>query len=229
MKRVVAAACLALCGCWTFEQSEYPKTELASAGEGRDVAVRLSGFEATVTSYETAYSYTTTMEPYAYRDRTGHFRETWGMTTYRTETLVPHTSTTTAFLDRATDAMEKAGFVVRSPSPRYSVEVKFSGPYEEDGDNAAMLCWTIFTLFTADRGAQNWSAKLKIYDLESGKLLMEHSYEQRYQALVWGPVPFSAVAGTDATSPGKMKGWCLSALTDRAVADATAFLAKNQR
>lgn len=225
MRMMVAAACLAFAGCWTFEQCEYPQTALAQPAEGRDVSVRLSGFETTVTTYDSAYSYTTAMEPYPYRDRHGRYHGAWGMSTYRTETIVPRTSATTVFLDRATELMEKAGFVLRSPSPRFGVEVKFDGPFSQDGDNASMLCWTLFTLFTADRGIENWGAKMKIYDLASGRLLMEHSYTERYQATVWGPVPFSAVMGTDATSPGTMKGWCLSALTDRCVADATAFLA----
>ena len=226
MKRLfVFSACMALAGCWTFEQCEYPKTALTSAAEGSDVSVRLSGFEATVTTYDSAYSYTTVSEPYPYRDRHGRYHHAWGTSTYRTETLIPHTSPTRVFLDRATESMEKAGFVTRSPNPRFGVEVKFDGPFSEDGDNASMVCWTLFTLFTAERGIQNWGARLKIYDLATGKLLMEHSYAERYQATVWGPVPFTAIMGTDATSPGKMKGWCLSALTDRAIADATAFLA----
>ena len=224
-KSILVAACLTLAGCWTFEQCEYPQTALSHVAEGRDVSVRLSGFETTVTTYDSAYSYTTVTEPYHYRDGRGRHYTSWGTSTYRTETLVPRTVPTKVFLDRATESMEKAGFVTRSPSPRFGVEVKFDGPFSEDGDGASMFCWTLFTLFTADRGIKNWNAKLKIYDLSTGKLLLEHSYVERYQATVWGPVPFSAVMGTDATSPGKMKGWCLSALTDRAVADATAFLA----
>lgn len=226
MKNVFAAMMsLAFSGCWTFVQSEYPSVELATAPQGIEATVRLSGFEATVTTYDVAYGYTTVTEPYPYHDRRGRYRETWGSTTYRTETFVPRTSPTTVFLDRATEAMEKAGFVLRAPNPHYGVEVKFDGPFMEDGDGSSMVCWSLFTLFTADRGIQNWRAKLKIYDLCTGHLLMEHSYSERYQATVWGPVPFTAIAGTDATSPGKMKGWCLSALTDRAVADATAFIA----
>ena len=226
MKKLFAASMsLAFAGCWTFVQCEYPKTELAAAPKDRDATVRLSGFEATVVSYDSAYSYTTVSEPYPYHDRHGRYHETWGTSTYRTETVIPRVSQTTVFLDRATEAMEKAGFVLRAPSPRYGVEVKFDGPFSVDGDGSSMVCWTLFTLFTADRGIQNWSARLKIYDLSTGRLLMEHDYTELYQATVWGPVPFTAVVGTDATSPGKMKGWCLSALTDRAVADATAFLA----
>jgi len=225
MKRIFAAAmCLAFAGCWTFEQCEYPQTVFTPAAQGRDVSVRLSGFEATVTTYDSAYSYTTAMEPYPYRDRHGRYHESWGMSTYRTETIVPRVSQTATFLDRATESMERAGFVTRSPNPRFGVEVKFEGPFYEDGDSAEMFCWSLFTILTADRGIENWSAKLKIYDLASGKLMMEHSYSERYKATVWGPVPLTAVMGTDATSPGKMKGWCLSALTDRAIADATAYL-----
>jgi hypothetical protein len=54
---------------------------------------------------------------------------------------------------------------------------------------------------------------------------MHCDYSERYSALVWGPIPLFSPASSDKTSASKMQGWCLSALTDRAMADATAFLA----
>ena len=120
--------------------------------------------------------------------------------------------------------MEKAGFILRAPSPRYGVEVKFDGPFVSDGERAAEAAWTIFSLLTADYGVNTWTAKLKVYEVATGKLLMHCDYSERYSALVWGPIPLFSPAGSDKTSVSSMQRWCLMALTDRAMADATAFL-----
>ena len=94
-----------------------------------------------------------------------------------------------------------------------------------DGERAAEAAWTIFSLLTADYGVHTWTAKLKVYDVDTGKLLMHCDYSERYSALVWGPIPLFSPAGSDKTSANSMQSWCLMALTDRAMADATAFLA----
>ena len=227
MKWLTGLALLAFAGCWTFDQSEFPDVSLTAAPGGQDVKVQLAGFSATVTSYAVAYTYTTVADPFPRGpDRYGRF---WGPTTYSTQTYVPQVSQTSAFLDRATESMEKAGFVMRAPNPQYRVEVRFEGPTVTAGESWASVGWSVLTLFTADRGYQTWAAKMKIHDVASGRLLMEHAYEQSYHATVWGPLPFLSPAGADATSPGVMKGWCLSALTDRAIADATSFLAEQRK
>ena len=213
---------LAFAGCFTIFESEYPAVEMASAGNA-DVKVQLSGFEAAVTTYEVLYGYETSYRYhhyYGYRRNYGY----WGPSTVMTETYVPQTRATSAYIDRETEILELNGFNPKTDKPEYRIEVKFGGPFVSDGERAAEAAWTIFSLLTADYGVHTWTANLKIYDVATGKLLMHYDYSERYSALVWGPIPLFSPAGSDKTSTNSMQNWCLTALTDRAMADATAFL-----
>lgn len=220
MKRHATVVALMACaGCFTLHESEYPEVQMTPAGE-KAVAVQLSGFEAFVTTYVPIYGYET-----VYR-RGGGYRHPgyWWPTTIATETYVPQTSRTTGFVDRATELLESGGFNVRAEKPDYRIEVKFAGPFVTDGDRAVSAAWTILSLLSADYGVQTWTAKLKIYEVGSGRLLFRHDYMQRYQSVVWGPIPLFSAGGSDKTSPSVMQNWCLTALTDQAMADASAFL-----
>ena len=221
-KTIMALSMLAFAGCFTIFESEYPAVEMASAGNA-DIKVQLSGFEAAVTTYEVLYGYETS---YRYHHYYGHRRHYgyWGPSTVMTETYVPQTRATSDYIDRATEILELNGFNPKTDKPEYRIEVKFGGPFVSDGDRAAEAAWTIFSLLTADYGVHTWTAKLKIYDVATGKLLMHYDYSERYSALVWGPIPLFSPAGSDKTSTNSMQNWCLTALTDRAMADATAFL-----
>ena len=221
-KTLMTLSMLAFAGCFTIFESEYPAVEMASAGNA-DVKVQLSGFEAAVTTYEVLYGYETS---YRYHHYYGHRRHYgyWGPSTVMTETYVPQTRATSAYIDRATEILELNGFNPKTDKPEYRIEVKFGGPFVSDGERAAEAAWTIFSLLTADYGVHTWTAKLKIYDIATGKLLMHYDYSERYSALVWGPIPLFSPAGSDKTSTNSMQNWCLTALTDRAMADATAFL-----
>ena len=103
--------------------------------------------------------------------------------------------------------------------------MRFDGPFCESGDDWATAGWLVCTLFTADFGAQTWSAKLKIHDLASGKLLCEKDLVARDEALVWGPIPVFSPSCATRTSGSVMRDNCLRSLTDLAVAEAVTFLA----
>jgi len=193
---------------------------MAAAGNA-DIKVQLAGFEASVTTYEVVYGYETAYRyHYGYRRHYGY----WGPSTVMTEMYVPQTRPTSSYIDRATEILELNGFNPKTDKPEYRIEVKFDGPFVSDSERAAEAAWTIFSLLTADYGVHTWTAKLKIYEVATGKLLMHYDYSERYSALVWGPIPLFSPAGSDKTSSGSMQRWCLMALTDRAMADATAFL-----
>ena len=219
-KTIMTLSMLAFAGCFTIIESDYPAVEMSDAGNA-DIKVQLSGFEAAITTYEDVYGYETASRyHYGYRRHHGY----WGPSTVMTETYVPQTRATSAFIDRATEILELNGFNTKTDKPEYRVEVKFDGPFVSDGERAAEAAWTIFSLLTADYGVNTWTAKLKVYEVATGKLLMHYDYSERYSALVWGPIPLFSPAGSDKTSVSSMQRWCLMALTDRAMADATAFL-----
>lgn len=220
MKRLIAVVLLtAFAGCFTMCETPYPEVQMSSVAD-KDITVQIAGFDATITSYLPVYGYETYYH-YGYGRRRGGY---WGPSTIATQTYVPQTSATSTFRDRATEILEVNGFNVKTTNPTYRVEVAFSGPVVTDADRGIQAVWSLLSLFSADYGVQQWGAKLKIYDIASGKLLMHHDYAERYQAVVWGPLPLFSPSGSEKTSFNTIQCRCLSALTDRAMSDATAYL-----
>ena len=89
---------------------------------------------------------------------------------------------------------------------------------------AAGAAWMIGTLFFCDYEAVAWTAQLRVRDNHTGRLVLSHDYVQRYETKVFGLIPLFGIAACQESSFDYMQSWCLSALTDRAVADVTAFL-----
>ena len=217
-----AAAAAALTGCFTVHHSEYPAVEMTAAPAGNAVAVAVSGFEATLTGYVPVTTYQTVWHhggPHHF----GPHAETYQSTTY-----YPQATETTMFVDRAANILEEAGFKVASAGAKYRVEVKFTGPVVTDDDRTATALWLLCSALSADYAAQTWSAKLKIYDAATNDLLMHHDYTEKTSAAVWGPIPIFSPACSDQTEHNTLLCWSLNALTDRALADATAFLASRK-
>ena len=122
-------ALLALSGCWTVRETPPPNVAVAKVPEGKNLTVQIAGFDATVTTYEAAYGYTTVSGFEPYYDYRGRYRgSAYGTTTYSTTEYIPHTESTPVYRDRATDALERAGCVVQAKDPRYRIEVRFDGP-----------------------------------------------------------------------------------------------------
>lgn len=214
-------------GCWTVRETEHPAIEVAKLPEGKDVKVQIAGFDATVTTYDTAYGYgSATTFGDSYYGRRGRYHGGIGTTTFQTTEFIPRTEATSVYRNRATDAFERAGCIVQTNDPQYRVEVRFEGPFSGSGDGWATAGWMICTIFTADYGAADWSAKLKIHDMKTGKLIHERDFTERDEAVVWGPIPIFSPASSSRNSASTMKGICLAALTDRAVAEAVSFLSK---
>ena len=219
-------ALLVFAGCWTVRETPPPEAVVGHLPDGKELKVKVEGFEATVTTYETAYGYGTVTGYGApvYTCR-GYSHGGYGTATYSTTEYIPHTESTSVYLNRATDALERAGCIVQAKDPQYRIEVRFDGPFTESGDGWATAGWLVCTIFTADFGAQDWTAKLKIHDLSSGKLIHEKDLMVRDEAVVWGPIPIFSPASASRTSSSVMMDNCLNALTDLAVAEAVSFLA----
>lgn len=227
LKQLWAVPLVLATGCWTVMDTEFPSAQAVAIPAGRDLRVQVAGFDATVTTYETAYSYSTVFGVTDYWGYWGRPRPRIGTTTYATTEIVPHTQPTAYYRDRATDTLERAGCILRSSDPQYRVEVRFGGPFSESGDGWATFGWMVLSVFTAEYAAQDWSAQLRIHDLKSGKLIFSHDYRQRDRAVVWGPIPIFSPGCSERTDFSVMKGNCLTALTDLAVADALSFLSQH--
>lgn len=222
---IIFFSVLLFAGCFTVSETPFPSVVQTSIGPEKNLEVLLSGFEATVTTYIPVHGYETVlMSSPCRRHRRHHYTSTVATVTY-----VPQIDKTTVFFDRATDTLEKCGFNLQAEKPRYKVDVDFSGPFISGSENAASLAWFLFTLLTTDYGVQTWNARMKIYDMSTGKVCLFKDYSQKYEAYVWGPIPLFSPAGASKTGYNAMQSWCLTALTDRAMADATAFLASVAR
>ena len=141
-----------------------------------------------------------------------------------TTTYVPQTEMTTAYVTKAQDLVEKAGFVVSPTNASCVVDVKFSGPVVTDNDRMAEFASMLFSAFLADYTTAKWSARLKVTEAATGRVLLNQDYTQEYEALAIGLVPLFSPLSADTVQADYIQNWCLSALTDRTMADATAFL-----
>lgn len=232
--QIVASSILALAaaGCFTVHHSPFPEVEMSRRADGRDIKVALSGFEAMVTSYTPIHTQTTAWSDgpdYIYGRRGRHYgyaaprTETWSSTTYLPQEKEDHT-----FINFATDALEANGFIIATTNADYVVDVSFSGPVVTNGDRVAEAMWIVLSLLSADYTAEEWSARLKIRENATGKVLLMRDYSEKCTVAVWGPIPiFSPISAQDSSSSA-VQSWTLSALTSRAMADATAFLASVQ-
>ena len=214
-------------GCFTLQETEFPETHVASAPQGKDVKVALSGFSATITDYVPVYGYETAIvSDGPYRGRHGRY---YGgglrMGTVTTETLIPTMHSTDEFLRRAQTTFEDAGYLVRASPADFTVEVNFSGPFVTEGEMFAHVCWNILSLLSGDYDTQTWTAKLRIYDNSTGRIAYHRDFKQKYSVTAWSPLPIIGLAGYSKNRFNAMQSWCLTALTDMAVADASAFLA----
>jgi len=224
MNKILLVASLFLtAGCWTFDETAYPSAPVTQAPAKGAPSVQLAGFTATFTRYDTVRSFQTVYVP-GYCGRRYYspgYVETVPVTTY-----VPRACVSDHYLRRARNAFESAGFTIAPATADRIIEVDFEGPYVASADFWKSCGWQLGTLFFCDYAASSWTAKLRVRDGKTGKLLFTHDYDQRFETHVFGLIPLFSISSCDATALSVQQNWCLSALTDRAVADATAFLSK---
>ena len=230
MKKIAwLLSCTALAGCFTLKQTEMPAVQVSRAPEGRDVKVAVAGYAATVTDYVSVYgSQTMYVDHGAYMTPHGHVYGAGGhYETVTSETRIPQVHQTDTFIRRAQNMLEDAGFLVRAPAPDYTVEVVFGGPFVKDDERALEFVWMLCSVLSCEYATQTWTAKLRIYDTKTGRVAFSRDYSQKYEDCAWSPIFFVGLAGRTENSFNFMQSWCLTALTDRTVSEASAFLARN--
>ena len=221
MKRLLLIP-LFTAGCWTFNETPYPKVETSGAPAGTNVTVAVTGFAATLTEYLAVSDYRTVYVPGCYGRRyycPGYYETIPGVA------YIPQSRPTDMFQRRAKDEFEKAGFSVGAAVPQWTVDVEFAGPVVTSGDAMKQVAWMLCTLFFCDYEAATWTAKLRVRDNHTGRLVFHHDYVQRYETNSFGLIPIFGISACPNTSMSYMQSWCLGALTDQAVADASAYLA----
>jgi len=216
----LAAGLMLLAGCFTVSETPFPTITFRSdAAVATNTSVSVQGFATTLTEYTMVDGYQTVFYdcgPWPYGNG--------GMATAHTTTIVPHTHPSDAFLDQAKNRLEDLGFNIMARTPDYVVEARFSGPYRDSGDTSATAAWLILSLLTCDHGAQTWSARLKIHDNRTGRLVFSREYSQKHEVTGFSPIPLFGISYYDRTDAKYMQCWCLSALTERMMADTAEFL-----
>ena len=224
---VFACACaLALSGCFTWHETAPVQVQMSQAPKDREIKLALSGLAATITEYVPVYGYQ------SYYVDGGpawgrHGRRGWypgHYETARTETLIPKIEKTEVFLRRAQNILEDNGFLLRAVPADYNVDVTFEGPFVSDDELSVEYAWMFCSVLSAEYSVQNWTAKLRIYDNKTGRVVFAREYAQKYDNVAWSPLFFIGLAGYTRNTYNYMQSWCLTALTDRTMADATAFL-----
>lgn len=210
-------------GCWTFNESEYPEVAIMRSPKTDKgaISVGVSGFEATVVEYSTMHGYSTV---YSSGFFGRHHYHPGGFDVVSTTATIASDRKTDMFLKRAREKLEDAGYIIAANTPDWTIEVNFSGPFVTSADRTESALWMIGSVFFLDYSTEEWTAKLRLRDNRTGELVFHREYAQRYETNVFGLIPIFGIAGCDKTSGNYMLVWCLSALTDRAIADATAFL-----
>ena len=224
---VFACACaLALSGCFTWHETAPVQVQMSQAPKDRETKLALSGFAATITEYVPVYGYQSYYVDggpvWGRHGRRGCYPGHYE--TARTETLIPKIEKTEVFLRRAQNILEDNGFLLRAAPADYNVDVTFEGPFVSDDELSVEYAWMFCSVLSAEYSVQNWTAKLRIYDNKTGRVVFAREYAQKYDNVVWSPLFFIGLAGYTRNTYNYMQSWCLTALTDRTMADATAFL-----
>jgi len=216
---------LAVAGCFTLSQSEYPKVEMTAVADG--VKLQMEGFQATVIDYTPIYSTSTyvSADPYWHGPYRRHRRGGMYWGTYTTETYVPTMRNTDVFLQRAISNLEKAGCILRATPATYTVVGSFAGPFTDEMASLKSLGVFLGSVLSARFEMLSYSAEVKVYETASGKLVFNRTYTQDYYASGWSPVPIFGIMDFEKVESAYMKSWCLTALTDRITADVSAWLA----
>ena len=225
--RLVACALAALlAGCFTLHRTPQTHSAMTRAPDGKDVKVAVSGFAATITEYVPVYGHETVYVDGGWDWHRGH-RAWYGghYATTTTSALIPQIKASEAFMRRAQSIFEENGFLLRSSPIDFTVDVSFEGPFITSDEQAVQWAWMLCSILSAEYSTQTWTAKLKIYDNTTGRIVFSKDYSQKFEDVVWSPIFFIGLAGYTENTFNYMQSWCLGALTDRACADATAFLA----
>lgn len=221
----VVFAATALAGCFTVYETDTPQVVLSKVAGDKKVAVE--GFLTTVVSYIPVYSTSTAFVsgPH-YHGR--HYRHYYGptMATTQTETLIPQVNTTDAYLKRVQSRLEEAGCILRASPAQYIVSGEFAGPFDPSGANWRRAGIDLGTALFALYDTASYTLSVKVYEQATGKPLFAQNYEQTYSATGFSPLWIFGMMAYENITSSYQHSWCLSVLTDRAMADVSAFLSQ---
>ena len=223
---LASSVAVLLSGCWTVSETEFPAVTTTTAPSGKSVIVKLANFRTGVYDYKMVEGHET-MQGAADKDKVEKdFQQAYVDSKM---SWMLQKSASGSLSSRAMVELRRQGFIVDPDRAKYMIEVAFTGPVLPDCDVLRMCGYYLCTLFTAENAKVTWSAKLNVRDANTDESLFEKDYTQEYAITTWGPLPLLSPCFSLKTSGIYVNSWALTALTDTAVADATAFIAKREK
>jgi len=221
---VVSAFALLVAGCFTISETPFPSVTFhANSAAATNIAITVRGFHTTLTDYVMVDGFQT-----IFYDGGPRWYGGSGIATAHSTTVIPQERPSDMFLDQARDRLERIGFNIMAQTPDYVVEARFSGPTTTAGDTAKTIAWVVCSLLTCDHGAETWTARLKIHDNRTGRLVFSKDYSQKYEVTGFSPIPLLGISSYERTSAKYMQCWCLGAMTQQMVADTAEFLTRGK-
>lgn len=223
---VASAVAAVLSGCWTISETEFPEVSAAKVPSGKSVSVRLANFRTGVYTYKFVEGHETMQgaadKDTVRRDFQQHYVDTnmsWKL----------QASASGALVSRTMAELTRQGYVIDPEKAKYLIELSFDGPVLPDHDVLRQCGYYLCTLFTAENTKVTWSAKLQVRNAETDELYLTKDYTQEYEIMTWGPLPLLSPCFSLKTSVTHASCWALTALTDVAIADATAFISGREK
>ena len=221
-----SAVAVFLSGCWTVSETEFPAVTTTPAPTGKSIIVELANFRTGVYDYKPVKGHETMQGSAAGDEIKKDFQQEYVDSSM---SWMLQKSASGSLASRAMVELKRQGFVVDPKRAKYMIELAFDGPVLPDYDGLRLCGYYLCTLFTAENSKVTWSAKLNVRDANTDESLFEKDYTQEYAITTWGPLPFLSPCFSLKTSGVYVNSWALTALTDTAIADATAFIANREK
>ena len=222
----VLSGAAALSGCWTISETEYPTVSVAPTPAGKSITVKLANFRTGVYDYKMVEGHETMEGQANAEDVKKDFQQAYVDSSM---SWMLQSSASGALVSRTMTELRRQGYVIDPKNAKYLIEVAFSGPVLPEYDVLRQWGYYLCTLFTAENTKVTWSAELHVRNAATDESLFNKSYTQEYEIMTWGPLPLFSPCFSLKTSVTHANCWALTALTDSAIADASAFIAKREK
>jgi len=216
---------LGLVGCYTFSETEFPEVSITPVPAGKKVSVRLRSFRTGVfDKYIPVEGHETMIPGGDAKDDAVLAQDAdidVGLQWYLGQ------SPSVMVVVRSLNELKRKGYTIAPKDKRdFVIQATFSGPEFYDQDMWRVIGTTVCTLAMYEKNEVTWRAKMQVLDSTGEKVLLEKEYEQHYEASFGGPCPICSTAMHPMALERGVNSWAITALNDRLMADATAFIVK---